>query len=724
MFLDHPFPRLMPEQLKLVDFPPQAKIFLEGPAGSGKTTAAVERLLRLMAEGIPGSSILLLVPQRTLAEPYYQALNHPGVISGGVVTVLTLGGLAQRMIDLFWPLAVEKSGFSHPDLAPVFLTLETAQYYMAHLIAPMIQDGLFESLSMDRNRLYSQILDNLNKAAVVGFSYTEISERLKEAWIGEPAQLRIYEDVQECANLFRRFCLEHNLLDYSLQLEIFRSVLWIDPLCRKYLSSNYRHLIYDNLEEDVPLAHDLVREWLPEFDSALLIYDWRGGFRRFLGADTQTGVGLRDLCSEQVVFPDSLVMSTPIKSLAVSFSNILTFSLKDPTGGEEILAAQVEQPTEEYLPAPFSETIREALTFEQHHFYPEMLDWITDQIAGLVFQEDVPPSEIVVLAPYLSDALRFSVLNRLENRGVPVRSHRPSRSLREEPATRCLLTLSSLAYPEWNIVPTKFDVAQALTQAITGLDRVRAQLLTEIVYRTREGIPTLSSFEQIKAETQARITYRAGERFEELRSWLAHRREPPDEFDYFLSRLFGEILSQPGFGFHNELNSGEITANLIESVQKFRWVAGATLADEGVPLGKEFLQMIQDGVIAAQYVRSWQSPPEDAVLVAPAFTFLMSNRPVRFQFWLDVGNRGWSERLNQPLTHPYVLSRQWPRGRLWTDYDEVQSGHDLLDTLVLGLLHRCRERVYLGISELGEQGYETRGPLLQAMQRVLLNIGK
>jgi hypothetical protein len=37
-------------------------------------------------------------------------------------------------------------------------------------------------------------------------------------------------------------------------------------------------------------------------------------------------------------------------------------------------------------------------------------------------------------------------------------------------------------------------------------------------------------------------------------------------------------------------------------------------------------------------------------------------------------------------------------------------------------LQRCRERVYLGLSELGEQGYETRGPLLQALQRVLLNI--
>ena len=41
----------------------------------------------------------------------------------------------------------------------------------------------------------------------------------------------------------------------------------------------------------------------------------------------------------------------------------------------------------------------------------------------------------------------------------------------------------------------------------------------------------------------------------------------------------------------------------------------------------------------------------------------MSNRPVDYQFWLDVGGRGWFERLYQPLTHPYVLSRALAAGR-------------------------------------------------------------
>ena len=241
----------------------------------------------------------MLAPQRTLLAPYDWALRQPGIAPGGLPALLTVGGLAQRMVNLFWPLVSEISGFAQPDAAPVFLTLETAQYYMAHLVRPLLDEQrLFNSVTLDRNRLFSQILDNLNKAALVGFSYQDIGERLKNAWVGEPGQLRVYEDVQTCASLFRQFCLQHNLLDFSLQIEVFCSAVWPLAECRRYLAQTYRHLIFDNIEEDMPVAHDLLQVWLPEFDSALLVYDCDAGYRSFLGADPDSAYRLRDLCDQ------------------------------------------------------------------------------------------------------------------------------------------------------------------------------------------------------------------------------------------------------------------------------------------------------------------------------------------------------------------------------------------------------------------------------------------
>ena len=683
-------------------------IFLEGPAGTGKTTAGVQRLLNLVQSGVAASSILVMTPVRPLAKPYSEALRRTRLRPGSIPALVTAGGLARRNVELFWPLVSRQAGFARPDSPPVFLTLETAQYHMARIARPLLENGYFESVTIDRNRIYSQIIDNLNKAAVVGFPYTEIGRRLHEAWLGDESQLRVYNDAQECATRFREYCLRHNLLDFSLQVEVFRQHLWSLPECRDYLTRSYRHLIVDNLEEDTPFAHDLLRDWLPQVNSALLIYDQEAGYREFLGADPDSGAALKVLCAEHLTLNQSFVASPELNALGARLAN----ALRQPVTAQPPVAP---------------EAVRQTLLFrEDMRFYPEMLDWVAGQIADLV-DGGVTPGEIVVLAPFLSDSLRFSLTQRLAQAGIAARSHRPSRALRDEPAARSLLTLTALANPDWQRTPEQFDVSYALMQAIDGLDPVRAQLLTKIVYRSKANAPGLSSFEQINPDMHERISYVLGGRYDTLRVWLAdlQRRRSPATLDHFLSRLFGEVLSQAGFGFHDNFDASQAAANLVESVQKFRQAVAEVdeqqQDDEGgsVDPGREYLDMVEDGVIAAQYVRGWQEVDRNAVLLAPAHTFLMMNRPVDYQFWLDIGSRGWYERLYQPLTHPYVLSRHWQPGRQWDHDDEDAANQERLYRLAVGLLRRCRKQVFLGLSELGEQGYEQRGPLLWAFNHVL-----
>jgi hypothetical protein len=690
--------QLSATQNKIVYLPNHSKVFLEGPAGTGKTTVGVERMLHLMNSGVAGNTILVLVPQRTLGIPYVEAMNTPGVVAGGMVSVVTLSGLAQRMVELFWSVVADQVGFSKPENPPIFVNLEAAQYFMAHLVRPLFSQGYFSSLTIDRNRLYSQIIDNLNKAAVVGFPYQEIGNKLRSAWSGEPGQSRVYEDTQTCAALFREYCLENNLLDFSLQIEVFWKHLWRSDLCRNYLTRTYNHLIVDNIEEDVPVTHDLLAAWVPQSESCLLIYDSQAGYRRFLGADPLSAYGLKEFCSQSFSLTDSFVQSQGIRTL----SKLLQRTL-----------ARETMPMLDFNP-------RLTIIHETHAYYPQMLDWVAEQIRNLSEDEGVDFKQIAVLAPFLSDSLRFSIVNRLHSYGVPTKTHRPSRSLREEPSTLCLVTLAALAHPDWGVHPTKFDVAHSLMQAIAGMDLIRAKILTDIVFRMRDGTPTLSPFEQIIPNTQERISYLLGEKYERLRLWLAdYQGSVPGELDHFISRLFGEVLSQPGFGFHSDFDKGQVAANLVDSIRKFRRVVGNTLIETGMDLGKEYIQMLNDGVIAAQYFPAWQAQQEQAVFIAPAYSFLTNNYPVDIQFWLDIGSRSWAERLYQPLTHPYVLSRNWPEGKAWTDAEEVQTGDEVLSTLVYGLLNRCRKRIYLGLSEYNEQGYEQRGPLLQAFHRIL-----
>ncbi len=708
---------------------------LTGPAGTDKTSAAVERLRALLSDHVPANTILVLVPQLTLARPYRDLLQDPSLPGAGTVDILTLNGLAMRIIDLFWPLGVHAAGFTHTHRRPIFLNIEQTQYYLHQVIEPLIQkEGYFSPNEVDITislpRLVSQILDNLNKAALIGLPHTNVSRRLLASQILEPRNRLALEHAQVCANRFREFCLARNLLDFSLRIETFYQHLWPVEGVRQFLIRRYRHLIVDNIEEDTPFAHNVLRQWLPHTESALLVNDEDAGYRIFLGANWRTAAALTELSDETIEMIDSRVASSEILAFGERMNEILRGS---ESAGQQKKQSKIKnsQFTINNSPDP-----RAAITFEQFRFYPNMIEGVIERIAKLI-ETGVSPGEIVVLAPFVSDALRFAFVHHMENRGLPARSHRPSRPLNEEPAAKTMLTLARLAFPRWQMLPQPFDVTQALHQAIDPLDLIRANLLTQVVYRPfAQDDEHLSSFEQIEGDVRERISYQAGNLYDTLHQRLldTDAADPPP-LDVFFSRLFEELLAQPGFGFHGNHEAGEIVAHLIESVRKFRRVAGkieiagyakSSTRSNHLPnidnLNRAYLDLIGQGMMAAQYTRQYS--PDEAVLITPATTFLMSNRPVDYQFWLDAGSNGWWERIAQPLTHPYILAADWAEGRPWTDADEVAGQKDRLARLVLGLTRRCRQHIYIINAEIGEQGFEQRGQLLVTLQQLLRQLGR
>jgi len=684
-------------QKSLIQSKLDERVFLHGPAGCGKTTVGVQRLLYLIDNGVDAGSILVMTPQRTLATPYNRLLQSIDLPAGSQTSIYTFGGLAQRMVELFWPLVAGQAGFANPAKPPVFLTLETAQYYMARVAKPLLDKGYFEGIALDHNRLFSQILDNLNKSASAGFPMEETAHRLKTAWLpsGEASRLMIYDQAQETALSFRHFCHEHNLLDFSLQVEVFVKHVWSSILGKTFLKKKYQHLIVDNLEEDTPVAHDILKEWLPDFRSILLIMDDDAGFRSFLGADPTSAASLAGLCSKSESLSISFVSPQNVDSLRRVMVNLISGSQIEDDG----------------------QSIESAYGISTQPFTPQMTEWVAAQTADLIQNQGIAAGEIVIVAPFMSDALRFSLRNALEKFGVPSWSNRPSRSLSEEPATRCLLTLAQIAHPQWEIAPSMFDIRYALLQILTNGDMIRADLIAQMLYKQNKLSDGLGAFERLQAEAQERLTYQLGERYSILRNWLElYKQNPPVELDIFFSKLFGEVISQPGFGFHLDFESATVVSKLIESARKFRLVSGEA---EGTPIsiGKEYLQMTSEGVIAAQYISAWEDAPENAVLITPAHTYLMANRPVAVQFWLDIGSEGWWRRLYQPLTHPYVLSRNWDMN-VWTDVQEEQADRSSLVRVVNGLLRRCSQQVIFCYTSVDERGNEERGHLLRTIQSV------
>jgi hypothetical protein len=496
---------------------------------------------------------------------------------------------------------------------------------------------------------------------------------------------------------------------------LFNRKVLTNEWSRTHLFRSYRHLIFDNADEDNATTHSLVRQWLPLLESALILSDQDAGLRLFLGADPEGVDELAALCQQRLRLTTSYIMSPQVARLTQRVDAAVRGRRPlDPT-------IQIEAAGED-LGLPACCVPQTGL-----RFYPQMLQWVVEQVERLTDAEGIAPGQIAIVAPYVGDALRFSLQTGLAGKGIPSTTHRPSRALQDEPAARCLLTLAALAHPDWGIRPLPTDVAQTLTLAIDKLDPVRAHLLTLVAYPAGRRTIELDRFGKLGPDRQQRVTYAIGEAYERLRDWLYAYRSGGEllPLDQFFAQLFGELLSQPGYGFHDDFDAARVAHQLVESARNFRWALEESSPDTagGVPLpvrlGRDYLRLIESGALGALYTPNWQEPP-DAVFIAPAYTFLMRNRAVDIQFWLDIGSTGWWERLYQPLTHPYVLSGRWPANQPWTDLEEYSTRQETMRRLLLGLLRRCRRQVYLGISDYGESGFEERGALLNLVNRLLL----
>ena len=137
----------------------------------------------------------------------------------------------------------------------------------------------------------------------------------------------------------------------------------------------------------------------------MLIFDKDAGYRRFLGAEPEITRSLKNRCDIQVELKDGFVTSEALDQFSIALEKIF-----DSPPTHSLTLAETSKPYQEGTLPPVkypNPGIR---------FFPEMLDWVADQI-DILIKGGIPPGEIVVLAPYLSDALRYSLIQRLNSEG-------------------------------------------------------------------------------------------------------------------------------------------------------------------------------------------------------------------------------------------------------------------------------------------------------------------
>ncbi|MBR6088879.1 MAG: hypothetical protein IKP86_03025 [Anaerolineaceae bacterium] len=681
------------EQSALIRENKTARIWLSGKAGCGKSTAAAGRVLHLLenAEGWP--EVLIFTPGRNFSGPYQELYSSRGIRP----RVTSYNSYIQSCLKLFWPLIAGKTAFGRKKNYPMFLTIEAAQIIMSKLIRSRRDEGYFAGLTSSPSRVFNQVMVAMHKCAAAEIPFDRYAEVMKESWGGDAALLPVFDQTQECGLLFRKICLENNLLDYSLQLETFTGYLLPDPVFRNWLKEQHIHFVFDNLEEEVPAAHHFVRDCADLFQSMLLITDTDGGYRSFMGCDPLSAGTLSDLCPVRMTFDQSFVSSPPIQAM------------------EQVIL----DPKLVNRELPVSP--RSAFSFASGHHYPEMIKKAVNDVANLVKLQGTAPKDIVILAPLVSDVLYTEMERGLWEQGIRVYLHRPSRPLLNERVTRSLLTLCELVRPVPGTQVRLLDIVQMAQCFIKGLDPMRGQLIVGGMFRERKHDDPdpieydIKPFELLSEEKRRRIPPAVAERFEKLRKWIELQRKNRDlSPDRIVSNFFTDVLIHEGFITDPETNLG--IQKVADSMAKFRAVLDhfeENCAQDGFrPDWADYFHLVGLGMVNAKYYEELFAQPEDSVLISLSSAFLSMNRMVDYQIWLNVGAPRWWERFYGELTNDAVLSRFWPEGKRWDAMTAGTFNDSHMIRQVCGLLRRCRKQVRAYSSELNESGSEQKSKLL------------
>lgn len=625
----------------------------------------------------PDTRTLVLVPNRALMDRVFR--TQPGLAQSQVFTYF---GFVQRELTRFWPLAEPALPPGSPVLAPVFLTTDTIQFILEHLVKKHQRAGWFKGVVASPDRIAIQIADNLNKVAVAGLDRNKIAAYLKSALPGmggTPA----FDQLQEVAGEFVDLCLEARLLNYSLAVELYQ-VLCRSPVYLRQLTSEVRQMVVLSLDETVPAAQDLIGLLLDTVDFACLTYSIDGGHSIFFGADPTGAENLAVRCKMR-----HLENLTPCPETTLRWSGELARAILG----------------EGYHPAPCPILME-----------PVEADLRTELIAGVgqrilkLLDLGAPPREIAVIAPFVDRVLEFALDRELAPRGITVNNITRSSRLLDDPYALALVTLAELAHPHWNMDPGFGNILETMN-LVLDLDPVRSGLIAG--HAATSSPPGLTGLPPL---ARSRVGYAATEKYDRLARWLQEYAPRPElPVDMFLQRVFGEILS-PLRPTREQISS---CSGIITAAVKFTTALGKLGRHFPEPAGKYFVRMIRSGTLAAESLARPEPKPDTVILSTP-YAYLTGGLSSQYQFWLDVSSETWFRSDARELSNPHILSRRWAPGQIWDDETDQRIRRKNCARTVKALARRCARGLIPAASQYSSFGWEQPGTLGDLIERVTL----
>ena len=691
-------------------------IWVIGATRSGKTTRLVRQFCDWVCPAIEQSS-----NQTDMGVLVLSAIGDNRLDLVDRLTTATQGkcpfrattplGFFEDEVMLFWSLLIQNLGLKAQF--PVRLRPENEQELATSLWRVELDDAIGRS-GISEARLVRRILDLMQLATLGGIAIADIPTLLEQGLPQQTDELGSDlplppETVCEMLQRWRTWCLDRGLLTYSLIAELYGRYLLTDSTYQQHLTQRYQAVLADDVDEYPAIVRHLFEFLLDHNVAGAFSFNADGAVRLGLGADPIYMQGLALRCQQEVL------SDRVVTCLADDLSESIVELVTDPV---------------------FFATLPESVQTIQTTTQAQLLRQTGDVMIKAIQSGQVEPREIALIGPGIDPISRYALAAILTRRGIPVETLNDQRPLSSSPIIRSLLTLLTLVYPGLGRLVDRDTIAEMLVvlsqksqtpsdrddefpssfQPLSFLiDPVRAGLIADHCFEPHPDRPSL-----LAAATFPRwdrLGYQTTKAYEELVLWVDGQR----------SQLSQRLLASPVVlldraiqrfflgGSHLPFDQLAALRELIETAQHY-WEVDARLrqidktdAPPSMTVSR-FVQLLRQGTVTANpFPVRPIGPTSNAVTLATVFQYRSSRRSHRWQFWLDVGSTRWLSGVDSLFAAPLFL-QDWS-GKTWTADDTQTSNEQRLRRILLDLLGRAEERIYLCYGDLATNGQEQTGIL-------------
>lgn len=717
----------------MADF--SSPIWLTGPTHSGKTRHLIDRFWQLVQTGFPdledfrrtstsANPRLVVKPsqrarmQRTAAAILVFADTGDNRLTlTDRITTATQGqcpvssktplSFFEDEVLLFWPLLIQKLQIKAQF--PIRLRPENEQELATQLWRLDLDRAFLQAAGVGEYRLVRRMLDCFQLAAFSNIPIADIPTLLEQ---GFPEQSALYARWGDYLQQWRSWCLERGLLTYGLVTELYGQYLLPDPVYQQQLRQRYRAVFADDLDNYPALMQDLFAWFLDQGAIGLFTDNPEGSSRLGLGADPDAFADLRSRCQVTPLAPSPSYLGNTISTLVVDL-------VTNP-----IFLAQLPDPIQVIATTTRSQLLRRT----------------ADLIIAGVQSGEVQPQEIAVITPGLDAIARYSLSEILAAQGIAVEPLNEQRPLVSSAMVQALLTLLALVYPHLGRLVDRDAITEMLVVLsqkprevqptpdgsssasphptpvlLPSIDFVRASLIADHCFEPHPDHPRLLPIAVFPRWD--RLGYQAATTYDEILQWIEQQKQQQEQ------RLLPSPIALLDRAIQRFLWNGNYLAYdrlaalraLIETAQHY-WTIDSRLQQSDAmetathhSVGR-FIQLLRNGTITADpYPVRSVGISRPAVMLANIFQYRSNSLGHRWQFWLDASSPRWLTG-TEALYGSQLFLRGWS-GRPWTEADTLATQEARLQRVLVDLLHRAREKVFLCHSDLAVNGQEQMGAL-------------